>query len=322
MTGRIDVPALLAAVDLVAVVGHYVPLTKRGTEYVGRCVWHSPDEHPSMAVIPAKGIVWCHACGSGGDVIAFLRQHLGLSFVEACSHINGGAPVWKPQISESAAERARRKRSLLPWITSMPPEGPVPAMATRELGKPVEVRAIRALDGALMGYECRYARDAQGKSASRVWTWGRLGTGVPEWRCRVFNRDRPLYGLDRLTALPAASVMVCEGPKKADAAGRLLPTYACVSWTGGANSWHCHDWEPLRGRTVLVWPDADAVGIEAGGKVAAHLTLGMGCVVRVLDPRGQPAGWDAADALAEGWTTERLRAWSRGRVSVWRPVLP
>ena len=70
----IDVEALKASIDLVALVGHYTPLKKRGKEYVGRCIAHSPDEHPSMWVVPERGIVHCFACDFSADAISFLQE--------------------------------------------------------------------------------------------------------------------------------------------------------------------------------------------------------------------------------------------------------
>ena len=42
----IDVDALKGATDLVSVVGNVVPLVKRGSEWVGKCVAHSPGQQP------------------------------------------------------------------------------------------------------------------------------------------------------------------------------------------------------------------------------------------------------------------------------------
>jgi hypothetical protein len=37
--------------------------------------------------------------------------------------------------------------------------------------------------------------------------------------------------------------------------------------------------------------------------------------LRIVDPEGQPRGWDIADALQhDGWTPRQLAAWARSRV--------
>jgi ABC-type uncharacterized transport system permease subunit len=42
------------------------------------------------------------------------------------------------------------------------------------------------------------------------------------WKAKAPPEPRPLYGLDRLAARPAAPVLLCEGEKASDAAGGLL----------------------------------------------------------------------------------------------------
>ena len=58
----------------------------------------------------------------------------------------------------------------------------------------------------------------------RVWT-DRKGNAQDRigWHCKAPPTPRPLYGLDRLAARPAAPALVCEGEKTADAAGLLFP---------------------------------------------------------------------------------------------------
>jgi hypothetical protein len=43
------------------------------------------------------------------------------------------------------------------------------------------------------------------------------------WHFKAPPWPGPLYGLDRLAAQPDAPVVICEGEKAADAAGRLFP---------------------------------------------------------------------------------------------------
>jgi hypothetical protein len=140
---------------------------------------------------------------------------------------------------------------------------------------------------------------------------GAAGTSTPA----------PLYGLERLTERPDAPVSIFEGPKKAEAGKRLLPAYACISWTGGANAWHKHDWKPLAGRKVLLWPDADEPGWSNTEKLAAllHDPRGLACSVRIVDTNRMPEGWDVADAEDEGWDTLKLIEWAKPRARDYQP---
>jgi DNA primase len=69
-------------IDIIDVVGEYVKLKKRGTNYLGLCPFHN-EKTPSFTVSPAKGIYKCFGCGKSGNTISFLMEHEKFSFVEA-----------------------------------------------------------------------------------------------------------------------------------------------------------------------------------------------------------------------------------------------
>ena len=113
----IDVEQLKAAADIVSVVGSYVPLRKRGAEFLGLCPFHD-DKNPSFYVIPTKGIYHCFSCGASGDVIDFIREREGLDFKAAAEKL-GAVDKW-----ESKTPIAHEKTQPLPdRITSKPPPG-------------------------------------------------------------------------------------------------------------------------------------------------------------------------------------------------------
>lgn len=122
------------------------------------------------------------------------------------------------------------------------------------------------------------------------------------WRWKAPPSPRPLYWPRRRTA---ATVVITEGEKAADAAATLFPDHAIATWPSGCKAIDKADWSPLRGRSVILWPDADDVGREAMAKLAARL-LTLDCTVQVVNlPPAVTGGWDLADALAEGWTPGR-----------------
>lgn len=41
----------------------------------------------SMSLAPARGMFYCHHCGSGGDVIAFVEKELKLTFAPAMEYL-------------------------------------------------------------------------------------------------------------------------------------------------------------------------------------------------------------------------------------------
>ena len=91
-----------------------------------------------------------------------------------------------------------------------------------------------------------------------------------------------------------------EGEKAADAASRIFPDSVCVTSPGGSNAAGKCDWTPLKGRRVLIWPDADEPGAEYGRAVTGRLH-DLGCEISIVAIDGKPEGWDAADAINE-WT--------------------
>ncbi len=72
--------------DIVEVVSEYVPLKKRGQEYVGLCPFHD-EKTASFSVSPTKQLYRCFGCGAGGNAISFVMGHLGLKFASAVYHL-------------------------------------------------------------------------------------------------------------------------------------------------------------------------------------------------------------------------------------------
>ncbi|NPA15791.1 MAG: DNA primase [Deferribacteres bacterium] len=68
--------------DIVEVISTYLPLKKRGKNYVALCPFHV-EKTPSFTVSPEKQMFYCFGCGKGGDVVKFLMLMEDLSFREA-----------------------------------------------------------------------------------------------------------------------------------------------------------------------------------------------------------------------------------------------
>jgi len=68
--------------SIVQVISDYVPLQKRGANYLGLCPFHS-EKTPSFSVNEEKSIYYCFGCNATGNVITFLMNREGMSFPEA-----------------------------------------------------------------------------------------------------------------------------------------------------------------------------------------------------------------------------------------------
>lgn len=77
-----DKVKILEAAQIVDVVGAFVPLKKRGANYIGLCPFHN-EKTPSFNVNPARGIFKCFGCGEGGDSVSFLMKHEHYTYPEA-----------------------------------------------------------------------------------------------------------------------------------------------------------------------------------------------------------------------------------------------
>ena len=77
---------LQSKLNIVDVIGSYIPLTKKGKNYVGLCPFHD-DHTPSMSVSPERGIYKCFVCGEGGNVFNFVMNYEHISFPEAVNNL-------------------------------------------------------------------------------------------------------------------------------------------------------------------------------------------------------------------------------------------
>jgi DNA primase len=69
-------------IDILDVVGEFVKLKKRGTNYLGLCPFHN-EKTPSFTVSPAKEIYKCFGCGKSGNAIGFIMEHEKYNYAEA-----------------------------------------------------------------------------------------------------------------------------------------------------------------------------------------------------------------------------------------------
>jgi hypothetical protein len=194
-------------------------------------------------------------------------------------------------------------------------DGPWPQFAPAKWGHETDDRRMyRTADGAELIEVVRFNTD-KGKAFYQydvqrgMWV-GKRGASLP--------KPRPLYRLDELAASPGAPVVVCEGETKTTAITDELGLLA-TSPMGGAKSIGEVDWQPLAGRTVTIWPDADRPGADMAAKLAPMLQK-LGCTVRVVQlPDGVFDGWDVIDALAD---SVDIKALLDGAVEVEPPELP
>lgn len=101
---------VLAATDLVALIGAATALKKAGRSWKGLCPFHD-EKTPSFHVHPEKGFYYCFGCGAKGDAISFVRETERLEFGEAVAYLARRAGIALPvRKSGTRADRARETR--------------------------------------------------------------------------------------------------------------------------------------------------------------------------------------------------------------------
>lgn len=290
------------AVDIVEVVDAYgIQLRPKGQEFVGLCPFHA-DSKPSLNVNRKKQVFLCPVCDTKGDVFDFVMQKEGCTIQEAAERLQG------KQYTQHVQQNIKRGAAQ-EWVQVQPTAAPG-QIVHHQHGRPAVVWQYVDEAGKLLGLICRF--NTEGGKEIIPYTYRKNEAGRTAWMFRGFDRPRPLYALQAIAAQKTKIVILTEGEKTADAAQRLFPKAVVSCWQGGAKAYSAANWLPLKGRKVIMWPDADAPGIEAM-RGAAQLLAEKGIttdVKIVLPPDGVAKGWDLWDAEAEGWDAERAKAWA------------
>jgi len=244
----------------------------RGKFFVGD-VLGSPGRSLEVVLDGDKAGLWTdRATGEGGDVFDLIAAHHGLD------------------ATRDFARVLRLAQDLLGCAPAMPTRARRQAPPEDDLG-PATAK-WDYLDAAGNLIACVYRYDPPGRRKEfRPWDARRRKMAPPE--------PRPLYNQPGMK--DAQEVVLVEGEKCAQA----LIDIGIVATTAmhGANApVDKTDWTPLCGKSVLIWPDRDKPGwAYAMAAAQAALAAGAASCDVLLPPEDKPEGWDAADALDEGF---------------------
>ena len=101
---------VLAATDLVQLIGTTTSLKKAGRSWKGLCPFHG-EKTPSFHVHPDKGFYYCFGCGAKGDAITFVRETERLEFPEAVAYLARLAGITLPmRRSGTRVDRGKETR--------------------------------------------------------------------------------------------------------------------------------------------------------------------------------------------------------------------
>jgi putative DNA primase/helicase len=245
---------------------------RRGKFTIGD-ILGSPGDSLEVVLTGEKTGLWTdRANGSGGDTFTLIAGHYGID-----------AHAQFPRVLELAGDLLGRSRSA-------PVRKARKEMPVDDLGPATAKWDYLDAQGNLIAVVYRYDPPGR-KKEFRPWDVRRRKPTPPE--------PRPLYNQPGIVT--ADQVVLVEGEKCAQA---LIDVGICATTAmHGANApVEKTDWSPLAGKAVLIWPDRDKPGWSyAEAASQAILAAGATACAILFPPEDRPEGWDAADAIVEGF---------------------
>ena len=107
------VAEVIAATDIVDLIGQYIELKPAGSRRYKGLSPFSAEKDPSFTVSTDRQMFHCFSTGIGGDAIKFLMEQEGLSFPEALQKLADRAGVRLPALREGDDKKDYLRRQLL-----------------------------------------------------------------------------------------------------------------------------------------------------------------------------------------------------------------
>jgi putative DNA primase/helicase len=214
------------------------------------------------------------ATGEGGDIFDLWAACNGLNTKIQFPEVVSSAQSWLG-ITKTAPKTAL-------------PAAKLPSAPEDDLGPSTAKWDYCDANGKLIA--CVYRYDPPSGKEFRPWDVLARKHKAPE--------PRPLYNQPGLKS--ASHVVLVEGEKAADA---LIDQgfAATTAMFGSKAPLEKTDWSPLKSKHVLLWPDHDKTGQDYAESLQHYLPkTGVASLTTLTIPSDKPAGWDAADAVAEG----------------------
>jgi len=110
MATQDEIRAVIAATDIVDLIGSDIELRKAGNDHQARCPFHD-EKTPSFTVSSTKQFFHCFGCGAHGDAIQWMIEYHRLPFRQAIEELAGRAGVVLGQALQGEVRANRGKRA-------------------------------------------------------------------------------------------------------------------------------------------------------------------------------------------------------------------
>lgn len=267
--------ALLARLESVLSTIFPAGKIRRGKFHIGD-ILGSPGNSLEIIVDGNKAGLWTdRATGDGGDIFDLLARHMTADVHADFARVLQYASDLAGRTSPVPVRKAKR-------------EAPVD-----DLGPATAKWDYLDARGTLIAVVYRYDPPGQRKEF-RPWDARRRKMAPPD--------PRPLYNQPGIAV--ADQIVLVEGEKCAQVLSNL-GVCATTAMHGANAPIDKTDWSPLAGKVVLIWPDRDKPGWEYADRASqAILATGAVSCAILYPPVEKPGGWDAADAVTDGFDVQ------------------
>jgi len=292
-----------------------IKITKTDAERISCLSGTHADTHPSMIVYAKEGNLYCPACGAKMDIFEAARIIAGISsnksdfpkvIEEVKSTLGMATADFQEPATAAPAKKHATKNTAAISLTLVE--------ARKVYVKPnileIASKSLRATvteiestwknldtDGKIAFTECRFPASDFKDGKKKYLTFWYDGEYL-----RAKDPPYFLYNRDKLAGNPDLPVCIHEGPKCVFTASEQIPEFIHTGWNSGGKKLKLVDYEPIRGRTVIIYPDDDAPGRQTAIELKKILEDNYECTVQIREPLAEartikPEGADIVEAL-------------------------
>jgi DNA primase len=282
---------LRARVTLSSVVMRTTKLQKAGREWKACCPFHS-EKTPSFTVSDEKGFYHCFGCGAHGDVIRWMTDQRGLSFMDAVKELAAEAGLEVPAPDPRQAERAEQQAGLHE-VMAAAQEWFRACLDTPEGTRAREYLALRGFDGhTLERFGFGYAPNARNGARQALAQFDEAMLVEAGMLIQVDEREPYDRFRDRLTIpihdargrVIAFAARILDSEKKD--APKYLNSPDTPLFDKGRTLFSLHRAGPASrqsGRIVVVEGQMDAIALAAAGIEDAVAPMGTALTERQIE---------------------------------------